>query len=119
MTLLISGNHAAFATGANEIIEKCISAFESAKSLTLRYNMSIDNSDATYGIMCIRGEKFKINSAPIAVWYDGNTQWTYMADTKEVSVTEPTPEEIADINPFAIINNFRLGCDAKITATTP
>ncbi len=116
--ILTTANIVASATEANDIIEKFISTFESAKSLTMRYNMSIDNSESTAGIMCIRGEKFKINSAPIAVWYDGNTQWTYMSDTKEVSVTEPTPEEIADINPFVIINNFRKGCDAKITTST-
>jgi outer membrane lipoprotein-sorting protein len=54
---------------------------------------------------------------PVAVWYDGTTQWTYTADTKEVTIVEPTPEEIADINPFAIINGFRRGCEAKLVSS--
>ena len=103
------------AASADNIIERFIHEFEQARSITLRYTIKVEDAEPVDGIMCLRGEKFKINSAPIAVWYDGTTQWTYTADTGEVSITEPTPEEIADINPFVIINGFRHGCKSTVS----
>ena len=43
----------------------------------------------------------------MTVWYDGKTQWSYSPAINEVNITEPTAEELQQVNPFAIIQAFR------------
>ena len=41
------------------------------------------------------------------VWYDGLQQWAYVKATEEVNLTEPTTEEIATVNHYILINNYK------------
>ena len=34
------------------------------------------------------------------------TQWTYITSDRELSITEPTAEELMECNPFAIVNHY-------------
>lgn len=40
-------------------------------------------------------------------WFDGKTQWAYMAQNNEVSITEPTEKELAETNPMAILSGYK------------
>jgi len=44
----------------------------------------------------------------LTVWFNGKTQWAYLKESNEVSITEPTAEEVAATNPIAIISAFKL-----------
>lgn len=59
------------------------------------------------------GKCFRIETDDMGIWYDGTTQWTWSAATNEVTVTEPTPAELAETNPLAII----AGVEKAYTAT--
>lgn len=52
------------------------------------------------------GNRFTIRGTGIEVWYNGTDQWTYSANTKEVTITTPTPEELSQINPLAVLGRF-------------
>ena len=38
--------------------------------------------------------------------YDGKTQWVFISEYNEVSITEPTAEELREVNPLAMIEHY-------------
>ena len=38
--------------------------------------------------------------------FDGRTQWVFVSEYNEVSITEPTKEELREINPLAMIEYY-------------
>lgn len=90
---------------ASGILNSSANRIKSAKSLVASYVITADGHKQD-GIMTISGERFTISSPQMVSWYDGKTQWTYTSHTGEVNITEPTAEELQQINPFAIIRSF-------------
>lgn len=91
---------------ATDLLDKVATNLKNQKSLKIGYTISADSHQQN-GILTISGERFSISSPQIASWYDGKTQWTYSTQTNEVNITEPTDEELQQVNPFAIIKSFR------------
>ncbi len=96
---------AAGAESASQLLNRSANKIKSAKSLVASYTISSDGHSQT-GIMTVSADRFTISSPQLVSWFDGKTQWTYSAHTGEVNVTEPTPEELQQINPFEIIRTF-------------
>lgn len=94
------------AQNATQILDKAAANARSAKSLKAAYTIIADGHKQS-GTLTIAGDRFIISSPQISSWYDGKTQWTYSTQTGEVNITEPTPEELQQVNPFAIISSFR------------
>jgi len=61
---------------------------------------------AVQGSITISGASFTMSTPQLKVWYDGKTQWTYLDASGEVSITEPTAEELTVSNPFAILSSY-------------
>lgn len=60
---------------------------------------------------------FTISSPGLRSWYDGKTQWTYSSQIGEVNIITPTPEEVRQINPLAIIKAFSTTYNASAPKT--
>ena len=56
------------------------------------------------GNAVIAGSKYTMQTPQLRVWFDGRTQWTYLLNTGEVSITEPDASEQMASNPFAILS---------------
>lgn len=104
-TLLLLGQLSASAAG---ILDRAAEAFSTSKSLKASFT-SVVNGEKNSGTITLQGDKFHLSSKPFSTWYDGTTQWTYVTSSNEVNVTEPTPDELAQVNPFVIISNLRKG----------
>lgn len=52
------------------------------------------------------GGKFALIMGDIKVYFDGKTQWAYSATDKEVTILEPTADELAYGNPAAILSTL-------------
>lgn len=59
------------------------------------------------GFLLMKGEKFYLNNGNIQIWYDGKTQWSYVAENEEVNISNPTVEEIQAINPYLILMRYK------------
>lgn len=94
------------ANNAELLIDKVARKFQQAKSITADFTISGIGSTSA-GNIIISGDRFKIKMNEISIWYDGRTQWTYSQPVNEISITEPTPDELQQVNPFAIISAFR------------
>lgn len=81
------------------------SAYEGRFTL-LYYNAHAETTDKQLGDLTIKGNKFRMNLGKNETKFDGNTQWVFMSEYNEVSITEPTNEELQEINPLAMIEYY-------------
>lgn len=79
----------------------------SAPSVSTRFEAS-NQTGKVSGEAVIANKCFVIitDGGDYETWFDGKTQWTYNAATEEVSMTEPTMQEILEVNPLAMITNL-------------
>lgn len=94
------------AMSASQVMDSAAKKIRSMKSVSATYDMTVD-SEHMSGTLVMSADKFHLSSDQIMAWYDGKTQWSYSADTNEVNIIEPTPEELVAINPFVIISSFK------------
>lgn len=59
------------------------------------------------GTFLMQGNKFVLNTNDMNVYFDGKTQWSYMPDVNEVSITNPTEQELAETNPLALLQAYK------------
>ena len=58
------------------------------------------------GTLKLSGNKFYLKTDEFESFFDGKTQWVYMESISEVTISEPTKEELQAISPVFIIKNF-------------
>ena len=103
------------------LLPYCLSAQGDAKagevldkvweSISETNGIRIDFGGTENGFLLLKGEKFYLNNGGIQSWYDGQTQWSYVADTEEVNISHPTPEELQGINPYFILMRYKSDFD--------
>lgn len=86
-------------------LQKCADKIKSAPSLYITYTVTADGHTAD-GHLVLQDDMFTISTPQMRSWYDGKTQWTYATRIGEVNIITPTPEEVRQINPMAIIKTF-------------
>ena len=99
------------------LLPYCISAQTDAKAaevldkvlenISETNGIRIDYGGTENGFLLLKGEKFYLNNGSIQSWYDGKTQWSYVAETDEVNISHPTPEELQGINPYLILMRYK------------
>lgn len=119
LTVILSALVATAAeTDVASVLDKMSKAFQKAGTLSASYTMSSDGHKSS-GEMILSGDRFRLTSPQMTIWYDGKTQWTYNSDIREVNITEPTAEELAETNPFVIISMFRNKYNARLMKSAP
>ena len=88
-------------TKAVEVLDKVV------EDLSKSSGIRADFGGSETGFLLLKGEKFYLQSGNIQSWYDGKTQWSYVADTEEVNISHPTPEELQSINPYLILMRYK------------
>ena len=101
LTLLLPYCLSAQTDKAKAVLDKVISTF------TEEGGIQIDFEGTEKGTIVMKGKKFYLHSGQVQSWYDGKTQWSYVADTEEVNISHPTPEELQGINPYFILVNYQ------------
>lgn len=108
---------------AKAVVDKAIVALQQA-AYEGNYNFTVAGQDEKVrqtlkGQVKLWKEKFFISLAGTEMYYDGKTQWTYVKDLNEVSITEPTPMELAESSPLAMVKGYSKGhrVDFDETAT--
>lgn len=90
---------------AEEVLDKALSKLSGTSGVRADF-VGTEN-----GFLLLKGEKFYLKSGGIQSWYDGNTQWSYVADTEEVNISHPTHEELQGINPYLILMRYKTDFD--------
>ncbi len=98
---------AAGAETAAGIIDKTAKKISGSASITASYHLTSPGEGSVSGTLTLAGDNFRMTSPRLITWYDGTTQWTYLVSENEVNVSEPTADELQQVNPFVIINTLR------------
>jgi outer membrane lipoprotein-sorting protein len=109
----------------NTDAEKIISNFlEAVKTDAIKTNFKLDiteknavNSHSVSGTFTLKANKFFLEVDDMKVWFDGKTQWAYVPQSNEVSITEPTENELAETNPLAILQSYKSKCNMQFDKT--
>lgn len=86
---------------AAEVLDKVLKELSTTNGIRLEFGGSES------GFLLLKGEKFYLNNGNIQSWYDGKNQWSYVGDTEEVNISNPTDEELLHINPYFILKNYK------------
>ena len=96
---------------AGEILEKTANALQQAGGIRAPFGGTGN------GTLLLKGNQFYLNSGGIQSWFDGKTQWSYLESSEEVNVSNPTPEELQTINPYALLSIYKNGYNYKYAGT--
>ena len=96
---------------AREILDKTANALQQAGGIRATFGGTGN------GTLLLKGNQFYLNSGGIQSWFDGKTQWSYLESSEEVNVSNPTPEELQTINPYALLSIYKNGYNYKYAGT--
>ncbi|MEY8687022.1 LolA-like putative outer membrane lipoprotein chaperone [Bacteroides sp. AN502(2024)] len=106
---------------AKVILDKAAEAFRKAGGVRADFTVkAVTNGlveGAEKGTIQLKGEKFVLKTSDITTWFDGKTQWSYVTKNDEVNVSNPTQEELQQINPYAFLYLYRKGFSPKLGGT--
>lgn len=110
--------HAQTDKQAKDVLDKTSASFTQAGGIKAVFNIrntnkNGENAGSGKGVILLKGERFFLDTEGTQTWFDGKTQWTYLASSEEVNVSNPTPEELQTINPYALLDMYRNGYSYK------
>ncbi len=106
------------AQSSTATLDKVVEKFRQSGGISASFSLTVANAldepiEKQNGTIKLSGNKFYWETPTMTVWYDGKLQWAYVKATDEVNLTEPTPEEIAAINPYILIDTYKQNFNAK------
>lgn len=103
---------------AKAVLDKTAEAFRKAGGVKADFIVkAVTNGLAEggeSGTIQLKGEKFVLKTSDMVTWFDGKTQWSYVAKNDEVNVSNPTQEELQQINPYTFLYIYQKGFSYKL-----
>ena len=99
---------------AQQVLDKTAAVIGNKKGATANFKMSSPKFGSASGSITIKGNKFNARTPQAIVWYNGKTQWTYMKNTNEVNVSNPTQAQQMSMNPYTFINIYKTGYNSSL-----
>ena len=90
-----------------EILDKAERSIQNSEGIRVKFESN------NHGTFLMKGEKFYLNCAGIQTWYNGNTQWSYVEENDEVTITTPSLDELQSVNPYLLIKSYKKGYICK------
>lgn len=98
---------------ARDILDRAADAFRKESGVKIAFSVRAPEGNSN-GSIRLNGDKFLLETEGVTTWFDGRTQWTYLASGDEVNISEPTPEELQGINPYAWLSLYDKGYKLKV-----
>lgn len=108
----------AYAQSASQILTDAAKKIGSAPSLSASFTATAPGGETEKGTLLLAREKFAMVTPVYGVWYDGESMWSYYKQNGECSLTEPTEEELMEVNPFDIVSQWDKHYKAALAAKT-
>ena len=103
---------------AKVVLEKTAEAFKKAGGVRADFTLKAVNDGhlegRENGIIQLKVDKFLPKTSETTTWFDGKTQWSYMVRNDEVNVSNPTQEELQQINPYTFLYMYQKGFSYKL-----
>lgn len=117
-TLLLANAQVAQAQNGTAALDRVVEKIRRSGDLSAAFTLTVYNAlnepvDKQSGTIKLSGDKFYWTTPAMTVWYNGQLQWAYVKASEEVNLTEPTPAEIASINPYTLITTYKQNFNVK------
>jgi outer membrane lipoprotein-sorting protein len=77
-------------------------------------NKQDGSMESDSGLLQLKGNKFKLSLLGNETYYDGETQWVFMTEEKEVNISTPDLSEEMSLSPQSIFTMYEKGFRFKI-----
>lgn len=114
LTMFFSFGHSDAQT-AQQILDKTSAIVGRKGGASASFSLNSGKYGKTTGQIAIKGNRFYASTASTKVWFDGKTQWTYMASTNEVNVSYPNEAQQMSMNPYKFITIYKNGYNMSAT----
>ncbi len=115
--LAVGYNFAGAKITAGAFMNEAAKTIITSKSIEASFKIESNGQTTIIGDIAVKGEKFAITTTANSTIFNGKTQWTISSDDKEISVFEPTADEIAQINPFSVIGSYEKNYNVKLISS--
>lgn len=107
---------------AKVVLDRTAEAFRNAGSVKINFTAkSISNGQVEgteSGTIELKGEKFLLKTSAMTTWFDGETQWSYLTRNDEVNISNPSKDELQQINPYTFLYMYQKGFSYKLGSVT-
>jgi len=93
---------------ARTILDRTAEAFRKLGGVRMTFTVRASGGTST-GTIRLKGDRFLLEAEGMTTWFNGHTQWSYLASADEVNISEPTAEELQTINPYALLSIYKQG----------
>lgn len=114
MVLSVGGG---YAQTAKQVLDKCAATVSNKNGVQASFSMESAQYKNVRGTISVKGRMFHASTSAATMWFDGKTQWTYMQQNDEVSVTNPTESQLQALNPYNFINMYKKGYSYTMTSS--
>lgn len=101
---------------AKEVLDRVAETFRKSGGVKISFTVRAPEGSSA-GTIRLKEDKFLLEADGAKTWFDGHTQWSYLSASDEVNVSEPTPEELQSINPYALLSLYEQGYRLKMGDT--
>ena len=102
---------------AESVLDKSAALIGKADGVSATFRMESAQFGNTSGTILLKGRKFHASTPQASMWFDGETQWTYLQSNNEVTVITPTESQQQSINPYTFINLYKQGYKQTMTSS--
>lgn len=99
---------------AKEVLDKAAAAVSNKSGVTANFTLKGGQMNDK-GTIAIKGKMFHATTPDAIIWFDGNTQWTYVKKNEEVNVSNPTEAQLQSLNPYNFIYLYKKGYSYTMT----
>lgn len=108
--LLLALGLISFAVSAQEsasgILDKAVAKINKNSSAECKFTVKSGNQSLN-GSLSVAGKKFKLSTPQGTTWYDGQSMWTANPSSKEITLVNPSAQEVRESNPFEYLNTYK------------
>jgi len=94
---------------AEDILNKTAAIYHASNGATatfsLRTHSANGSNDNIQGVIRMKGDKFTLETPDMTVWFDGQTQWTYLPRSEEVNISTPAADDLSLTHPARLLDN--------------
>jgi outer membrane lipoprotein-sorting protein len=114
MTTAVFAQQQSIDPQAKKILDRAVQDLQRTQGVTADFRILMeagqtDQKQSVNGSLWLKGNKFKLLIPGVETYFDGTTQWVYMTDAQEVTISTPTAEELQEINPTALLSSYKKG----------
>lgn len=115
--LFVCAGSLSAAVNLSTFMKEAAAKITSASSVTASFKIDAAGQPSVTGNIAVQGDRFAVTSSVNSTTFDGSTQWTVSNNDREISIFEPTDDEIAQVNPFSIIRNYGRDYTTKLISS--